>query len=506
MSTAVVLPERVHVGSFCLETLTTGMYESAFHCIREYVQNSYDAISDAIAADLISQQAGKITISINGSSTRNLTVRDNGTGIPTGEAIDRLISLGSSTKRPQRHAGFRGIGRLAGIAYCTVLRYQTKAAGEAVATVLEFDCAQLRGFMAPGAQPQDVSDVIKQSVSAKTVVAKVHEHYTEVEMMGLVGLGLEFTQAERLIGYLGQYSPVGYVGYFPFADEIRKHAVEYSSEIPTVEVELRVGRDVHPITKPYRKSYATGAGTQASTLTRIERIGSREHGWFGWFGVSNFPSEIPDETVAGVRFRLKNIQIGDEGIIENISAGNTAKGTDRRLQRYTVGEIFVTNTEVVPNARRDDFEDNAAWRAIQADLQHVTATIVKLIRNSSKNRSKLKTVSAAVDQRKSLLNTQTGPIVKSAARQIEAELRGQLTKIEQAVSGGADPKEASRVITEIKQVQERLAVIGTKADPPPKPVAKPVLEIVREILEQELGAESASLIMKKIQKRIASGA
>ncbi len=498
----VKLPERVPVGSFFLETLTTGMYESAFHCIREYVQNSYDAVGDAVTAGILKAGSGKISIALGGTdNSRSLTIRDDGIGIPAAEAVDRLVALGASAKRPQRHAGFRGIGRLAGIAYCTVLRYQTKATGEEVATIIEFDCAKLRGFMAPGAEPKDISDVIKQSVTARTVPDKAHDHYTEVQMLGLVGLGHDFVQVETLLGYLGQYSPVDYAGSFPFADRIRKHAVEYSGTIPTVDVELRVGRERHVITKPYRKSYATGAGTQPSTVTRIEPIGSREHGWFGWFGISNFPGEIPDETVAGVRFRQKNIQIGDESIIESISAENTTKGTDRRLQRWTVGEIFITNTEVVPNARRDGFEDNEAWRAIQSDLKEVTATIVKLTRNSSKNRTKLRKASAVVEEKRSLLSAQAGPLVRSAARQIEAELRSQLTKIEQAVSGGADPKEASRVITEIKQVQEKLSELGTKADPPPKPPPKPLLDIVREVLEEELGAQQASRLMKKIQAR-----
>src|SRR5258708_29855438 len=109
----------VRVGSFLLDTLTVGMYENPLHCIREYIQNAYDALLDAIASDVTTASDALITVTIGGTGKKqSLSIRDNGTGVPSTQIIDRLISVGNSRKSPSKHAGFRGIGRLAGLAYC----------------------------------------------------------------------------------------------------------------------------------------------------------------------------------------------------------------------------------------------------------------------------------------------------------------------------------------------------------------------------------------------------
>lgn len=516
--TAVPLPAQINVGSFFLETLTTGMYESPFHCLREYIQNGFDAINDAVAGDLIAVEDGKITVSITGSGARqNISIRDNGGGAPATEAVDRFVSLGASHKRPQRHAGFRGIGRLAGIAYCTTLKFTTKAAGEADATITTFDCAKLRGFMAPGAAPRGVSEVIRECVTAATVASPVNSHFTDVEMIGLTGAGLEFTDLPRLVPYLSQYSPTDYAAHFPFADRIRSYAAGYGQTLPVVEVELKAKKDRVRITKLYQKSYpppaeAVGA-RDASTLTDIQTVGSNEHGWFGWFGVSNFPGAIPDVNVMGIRFRQKNIQIGDNSIIEAIAA--MRKSTDRTLQRWTVGEIFVTNTAVVPNARRDGFEDNEAWRQIQTDVAAVTQSLVKMIRNSSTQRNVLKKAGKAIAHRRDKLK-EPGSTLDEATRQaVDKELTAQLEKIEKAVKGGADSKEAAELVAQIKELRE---TIKEAAKSPPAGGASPntasadydsepenwVLAIVREIITEKLGEERADELMEAIYARLSN--
>ncbi len=47
-----------------------------------------------------------------------ISIRDNGTGIATAQAVSTLMNIGSSTKRHSNNRGFRGIGRLGGMSYC----------------------------------------------------------------------------------------------------------------------------------------------------------------------------------------------------------------------------------------------------------------------------------------------------------------------------------------------------------------------------------------------------
>ena len=52
-SRQAIAANDVLVGSYFLETLTTGMYENPFHCVREYVQNGFDAVQEAVRSGLM---------------------------------------------------------------------------------------------------------------------------------------------------------------------------------------------------------------------------------------------------------------------------------------------------------------------------------------------------------------------------------------------------------------------------------------------------------------------
>jgi hypothetical protein len=61
-----------HIGAFVLETLTLGMYGEPRHTLREYVQNSFDAIRAAQRTRFLKDR-GKVTISISRKQSRSST-------------------------------------------------------------------------------------------------------------------------------------------------------------------------------------------------------------------------------------------------------------------------------------------------------------------------------------------------------------------------------------------------------------------------------------------------
>jgi len=462
-------PEPIEVGSFFLETLTTGMYENPFHCIREYVQNGYDAIEDAIRVGLLGADDGRILISIGGTQRApSLTIRDNGIGIPAAKAYSTLVSLGASRKTPALHAGFRGIGRLAGIAYCTTLRFTTSAGGEPVATVVEYDCGHVRSFFSPGAEPIDVREVVRSSVKTRTIEANAAEHFTQVEMLHLVNLGTEFVDLTMLQPYLRQVCPVDYPDKFDFADQVRSLAEGFGEPIGAIHVETRQKRENTPILKPYTNVYPTGPRVAPSKIHSLQTFSSREHGWFAWIGVSNFPGEIVDETVAGVRFRIKNIQVGDAEIITDLAEELTAGGSERRLMRWAVGEIFLTNPKVVPNARRDGFEDSPEWRAVRRDIkEQVVKQITKLVRSASTTRSAMKAITDALKEVTE--QAQVPDLTAIAKANIEAAIKRNLNSLASRDRLlVADPKEVSELTAKFKELQEKLAKREIK-EPEPQP-------------------------------------
>ena len=142
------VPFKPHFGAFVLETLTVGMYGESRNAIREYIQNGFDLLRQAITDQLITEADAKIEVTLD-ADRNELTIRDNGGGLRTENAVFVLASVGASNKDYRRNAGFRGIGRLAGIVFCDTLEFRTKAAGQIRRTVVTFDAKKLREKMAP---------------------------------------------------------------------------------------------------------------------------------------------------------------------------------------------------------------------------------------------------------------------------------------------------------------------------------------------------------------------
>jgi molecular chaperone HtpG len=97
-----------HIGAFVLETLTLGMYGEPRHTLREYVQNSFDAIRAAQRTKFLSSR-GKVESIITAES---IVIHDNGLGVPSAQAWNTRLEEGSAARcRISRHwtAGGHGL-------------------------------------------------------------------------------------------------------------------------------------------------------------------------------------------------------------------------------------------------------------------------------------------------------------------------------------------------------------------------------------------------------------
>ena len=139
-----VPPDEVRIGKDIIELVTSGMYVFPVTIFREYVQNAVDAVEMARAQRLIgSTEPGTVSIDID-HTYRSVVIRDNGCGIAASEAASTLVAVGASPKRGTGARGFRGVGRLSGLAYCRELEFRTKAAGDPSVVSVVWDCKALR--------------------------------------------------------------------------------------------------------------------------------------------------------------------------------------------------------------------------------------------------------------------------------------------------------------------------------------------------------------------------
>ena len=73
------------------------MYKNSQLIFREYIQNSCDAIDKAVELGILQPEEGRIEIWTD-LETRNISIEDNGTGIPKAEFESILKSIAQSNK------------------------------------------------------------------------------------------------------------------------------------------------------------------------------------------------------------------------------------------------------------------------------------------------------------------------------------------------------------------------------------------------------------------------
>src|SRR4051794_431192 len=130
--------ESIVVGKDILEVLSSAMYVDPLAIYREYIQNAADAIDEGRRTGVLgTKEIGTVEIEID-IEKRSVIIRDNGTGIPMNEFEMRMTSFGSSAKRGSNARGFRGVGRLSGLAYCQELIFRSRSAGEAFVSELRW--------------------------------------------------------------------------------------------------------------------------------------------------------------------------------------------------------------------------------------------------------------------------------------------------------------------------------------------------------------------------------
>ena len=181
------MADVIQVGKYTLESLTTGMYSDPKIIYREYIQNSVDSLESAVSANLIEPQSMRIDIIVDAESAY-ISIKDNGTGIPTAQAVSTLMNIGSSTKRHDNNRGFRGIGRLGGMSYCGRLVFTTSADNETTKTIVEFNCKKLRQLLVPGAnEDMDLATVLESVTSVRREEERRDRHYFIAELFDVCG-------------------------------------------------------------------------------------------------------------------------------------------------------------------------------------------------------------------------------------------------------------------------------------------------------------------------------
>jgi molecular chaperone HtpG len=414
------------IGTFVLESLTTGMYREPLETLREFVQNSADSIRQAESDGLIPTGRGIIRIAVD-PALGIVSVQDNGAGIPTDLAPSDLLNLGASRKRLDVSAGFRGIGRLAGVAYSTRMTFRTSAYGEDVNTVVEIDSERLRQNINPWEQEnRDLADILHECSSVRSEPGDRDSHFFQVTMEGVSDPAfMDWVVLEK---YLSQVAPVDFNSdEFQFGEKIKEWAREHGFVVPTVAVIIQTPSLERQVLKPYGTQYVTRREhwqVKISDVSFFCDTSKHVPPFWSWYGNGDLVGMLSPDTVAGFRFRKNNILIGGADRVSELFAEQAQ--SNERFNGYYIGEIHVVDPAAVPNARRDDFEPAGAWPGIRSALAPFLRQRSEEVRSQSRERnsSPMKAVALArrlIDDVEKTLSS--GPIPLNERLDLVARIR-----------------------------------------------------------------------------------
>lgn len=352
-------------GANILENLTTGMYKDSKVIYREYIQNSCDQIDKAVKDGILKPGEGTIEIWLS-NDQRTIIIEDNATGIPSESFQRTLGNIANSDKKIGEDKGFRGIGRLCGLAYSKELAFKSSAKGENIVSIMVCDAKKMRCMIEENQHGKkhtatEMLDIIYRF--EQEITDDLDSHFFRVELIDINEENTDLLDFQQVKDYLSFVAPVPYQSSFYYRTKIYHHAKELGVSIDEYNIKLE-GEQVF---KKYTTILKETSGAKYDDI-----FGIHCHDFFDakgqllawmWVGLSKFKKAIPKvNQMRGLRLRKENIQIGGEDSLQKLFK-------EDRGNSYFVGEIFAVNKELIPNSQRDYFNENTARASFEHELR-----------------------------------------------------------------------------------------------------------------------------------------
>lgn len=421
------------VGKNFLENLTVAMYENSFTVYREFVQNAADSIDKAIEKGLLDKEEASIDIVID-YNKRKISVHDNAMGILMRDFKKKMTDVADSEKDRNTDKGFRGIGRLAGLGYCDTLIFRTTVKDEDKESVIKWDGVRLKEIVADSSLHPSSDELIEMITDVSYVNAKKEDHFFEVIMEDVIFESDDLLDAEQVIHYLQAVAPVPYANYFSFYEKIYEFAKNEGFKID----EYTVLVNGNQLFKPYRMRLYEGASEKPKQYDEIYDVKFEKFlasdgtlvAWL-WYGVAKYEKYIPViNDMRCIRLRKENIQIGDENTL-----GYPRYFKESRGNGYFIGELFVLDNRLIPNARRDYFNPTPALKEFE-DIVHnfFYSKLYELYHYASKVRSAQKTIASFIEKEREYQEkaSESGFIDNKEKENVKKEIEQEREKVEKA--------------------------------------------------------------------------
>lgn len=468
------LPSRIAgeiiVGKDVLELLAGAMYADPLTVYREYVQNAADAIDEVRSCGGSLPPGPHVTIALD-HNERTVRIRDHGAGVRADEFIRRLTAVGASAKRGKTLRGFRGVGRLSGLGYCQELIFRGRARGEDTVGELRWDNRLLRERLRDPSFTGTLTDLIREiaTVGQAPVGTAFPEHFFEVEMRKVVRIKNDVLMNEEEIrSYLSQVAPVPFAPDFCLGQTIRSWLRKCGVGEP-IHIEVLDGRGpvYHRAVNEIAIPKIGVARFQDVEFLELENSAG-ELLAVGWLLDHNYIGAMPRTSqLGGLRIRIRDVQIGDSQTLAPLFP-------EPRFAGWTVGDVHVLHSKIVPNGRRDDFEHSRAYGELQDELRVITKRIGALIRTKSDQRRRDRRIRLALTYAAGWLDIVKQRKLHETVRRVALERTEAQLKIVDKESTKAGIPEAVRVeATRLEQLTKRFrATLDSKKAPGRPPIGR----------------------------------
>ena len=373
----------VTVGPSIVGLVTSGIYDDPLAIYREYIQNAVDELSRQNGV------AGKIGISIDPRQKR-VSISDNGPGLTYQDCLEELVPISQSKKCLGRDRGFRGIGRLSGLAFAESVTFLTRASARDPVTRVVWSRTKLGN---PSNSVQATEPGFQDWVSVEVLDDFDYpEHFFRVEIDGISrhAAGLLLNR-EAVRGYISEVCPVPLAPDFPFTAKIQ-------NIFPTLHspysLQITLDGEEQPVQRQYGPAI-TLSGNKVDHFHefeefRVPSIDGRMDAAVGWIAHSSYLGAVPKAArIRGIRARIGNIQVGDERVFDHLFE-------EERFNRWCVGEVHILDSRIIPNGRRYYFEQDPHLRNLENHLAPVFGQITARCRAASSNRNKGKKLMSTI--------------------------------------------------------------------------------------------------------------
>lgn len=334
------------IGEFLISVITGGLYIEPHLILREYLQNSHDAI----AAWRNSPASGRIDIKIE---PPNIHIIDNGPGMSRDELNASMSKVGVSSKPFGAAAGFMGIGKLAGLSMAERVQIDSSKYGIPERNRVVFHAGEMLQAI-DERRLQGESNPITKTLKehSRSNVNPMEEasdaHYTAVHLLNISEDYLKaIAKQEEFLKKLGLVAPVRQDPSFEHADIIE----DLLSRIaPEQYYPLEIYVNGNPLYRPWCPGLL-----RPHEIEVLDEDGNQMA--FGWACLHKQSEQIPDPLLRGIALLQRGIAIGERNLAEELGLYGTSPSNFIYFRWY-MGELYITSSRILLTANRMSLRRN----------------------------------------------------------------------------------------------------------------------------------------------------